>query len=223
MLHCMKQISTSSGHTRVAFNFRFFYAFRQLTVQNVRSSLHCDLLPNLVYSYQLYKLRNDSYTFEKLYELFDNEDAEEYHFENISHEWIANYRNSLKAEQTGIVLLKTEQMGFADHSSYRVAVCIDYFIEIGAGAKSEHQLYAGAVTIDSAVVASDQFRPCFQTHHEDYFKDLLAIKFASNFLALLVSFSQPPVEKLSDFIEQTLKFRRISSSSAMVSDARYLI
>jgi hypothetical protein len=193
-----------------------FARFRQLTVENVRPSLHCEQLTDLSYSHQLYKLRNDSYTFEKLYELFDHEDEEEFQFENISHEWSTCRGGALKAEQTGVVVLKVQQMDLIDHSRYQLEVCIDYHIDL-VTSKSEHQLFAGNFTLDAGVLASDQFRPSFLSAQSDFFKDLLAIKFASSFLALLISFSQSPKSKLTDFIEQTLRFRRISSGSSTVS------
>jgi hypothetical protein len=185
-------------------------------VQNVRPSIHCDQLPNLSYSHQLYKLRNDSYTFEKLHELFDNEDEEVFKFDDISHEWIASEGNTLKAEQTGVVVVKLDQMDLLEHSRYLLEVCIDYHIDPGTS-RSEHQLFAGKVPIDAEVLTSDRHRPTFQSDQDDFFKDLLAIKFAGNFLALLISFAQPPATKLADFIEQTLRFTRISSGSSTVS------
>uniref|UniRef100_A0A1B0CP84 Uncharacterized protein n=1 Tax=Lutzomyia longipalpis TaxID=7200 RepID=A0A1B0CP84_LUTLO len=201
-----------------SFFFFFFRLPRRRVALNVRPWLANAQLDRLNYEFKLYKIRNDSCTFENVDELFDCEEPSYANACDFQHDWMPFEENNLQPGLSALLVANIHVMDFSRISMYKFTVYVRYEISQADGRVWELQLMAGEVEITPQIF----FRPLFQTELRErkfLYRDFLAIASTSSHQVIHIEGTSEISRRFNCFLMENLKFQRVSLPETFVADA----
>ncbi|GAB0096287.1 hypothetical protein DMENIID0001_117730 [Sergentomyia squamirostris] len=137
-------------------------AAQRRVVLNIRPMLANTQLNCLNYQFRLYRIRNDSCTFDNVTEFFDVEEPSYANSLDFDNDWTPQEESNLLPGLSAILVVTTDIMDFSSASVFNWCVYVQYEIKHD-GKVVPLQLFAGKVEITPKIF----FEPLFSVEHED--------------------------------------------------------